>query len=88
MPHSHGKQSSIELLTSGLWVLLQIAVLIGGHVLIASHIWLHYQGKDAMQAITKATGLSGWFQLLVMLAAIVLDFWTAYHTRKQRSSSG
>lgn len=87
MTRSYGKRSNIDMLSSSMWTLLQIVILIGGHVLIASHIWLRIQGHDASARVSELTGLPAWAQILAMLATVGLDIWTTLHSRRQRMES-
>ncbi len=87
MGASHGKRSNVQLLTSGIWTLIQLTILIGGHVLIASHVWMRFQGVDAMERISELTGLPGWAQVAGILATIGLDIWIANHSRKSRNKA-
>jgi len=87
MGSTHGKQSATQLLTSGLWTLAQVSILIGGHTLIAYHAWMIFQGGSAMKEVTESTGLPVWAQVLIILAAIGLDVWIAYHSRQRRAKA-
>jgi len=86
MARAPGRSSPVALLASSLWTLAQLALLIGGHVLIATYIWLYFQGVDASATILTATGMPAWLQFMAMLAALALDLWSAWHSRRQHLS--
>ncbi|MDQ7012166.1 MAG: hypothetical protein Q9M29_10115 [Mariprofundaceae bacterium] len=75
-----GSPSRIDLLTTGVWTVLMITVLIAGHVVLAYLII----GDGGMKKVVDFTGLPAWLLWLTIAGAIGLDGWVIYATRKER----
>jgi len=83
-----GTRSNLELLISSVFVLAQLALLIGGHLvwLYVLLNWLVGYG-DGMAGIVAETGLPEGAVVALMAATLALDAWIVYHHQKQRKKA-
>ena len=83
-----GSRSNIDLIIFGTLTLVQVTILILGHVLIGLLLLEHFAniGKS-LDEITEATGLPDWCLWLTMFATIAMDGWIVYHKRLERQKA-
>jgi len=75
-----GSTSRMDLLTTGLWTVLMVAVMIAGHVILVYLIL----GDGGMKKVVEFIGLPVWLLWITVVGAIGLDGWVIYSTRKER----
>jgi len=79
-----GSRSNIDLVTYGALALVQVLLLISGHVLAGYIIMGHFGIGKGMADILEFTGLPEWSIWLTITATIAMDAWIIYLKREER----
>jgi len=82
-----GTASPLSLLFTLIKVGFGLTILIGGHLIVLYQFWFWLQAKSGIELIAKDTGLPVWSLGLCVLAALTLDIWIAYSSRKQKQAA-
>lgn len=79
-----GMQSNASLLSSGAVAIVLLAILIGGHVILAYLIIASIFGDGGLKTIAAHTDVPAWVLVVLVVGAIIMDVWIAHSMRQAR----
>ena len=82
-----GSRSNIDLLIFGALAMVQVILLIGGHVLVGYVLLENFGIGKGMADASKLTGLPVGALWLLIAATLVMDGWIFYHKRLERKKA-
>jgi len=77
-----GQRSNITLLTSSIFTITLLTIIIAGHLVIAFDLWFYFTKNTGMEDISAFTGLSEPLLWLSVVAALMMDIWVVINMRK------
>jgi len=82
-----GSRSNIDLVIYGALALVQILILISGHVLVGYLLMGHFEIGNGMEDILEFTGLPEWSIWLTIAVTMAMDAWVMYLKREERKKA-
>jgi len=77
-----GQRSNITFLTSSIFTIALLTIIIAGHLLIIFDLWFYFTKNTGMEEISAFTGLPEALLWLSVVAALIMDVWVVTHMRK------
>jgi hypothetical protein len=82
-----GSRSNLTLLISATGTIFLLAVLLGGHIILAYLILANFTDAEGMKAVEAFTGLPPIVIWLWVIAGLGIDAWIAHNIRKERKKA-
>jgi len=77
-----GQRSNITFLTSSIFTLALLAIIIAGHLVIVFDLWFYFTQNTDMKEISAFTGLPEALLWVSVVIALMMDVWVVIHMRK------
>jgi len=77
-----GKRSNITFLTTSIFTIALLIIIIAGHLVIVFDLWFYFTKNTGMEEIRAFTGLPETLLWLSVVAALMMDVWVVIHMRK------
>jgi len=77
-----GKRSNITFLTTSIFTIALLTIIIAGHLVIVFDLWFYFTKNTGMEEISAFTGLPETLLWLSVVAALMMDVWVVIHMRK------
>lgn len=82
-----GSRSNIDLIIYGALALIQVLLLISGHVMVGYLLMGHFEIGKGMADILEFTGLPEWSIWLTIAATMAMDIWIIHLKRQERKKA-
>lgn len=79
-----GSRSNVDLLVFGAFAMVQVLLLIFGHVLVGYVLLGNFGIGKGMADVVEATDLPAGALWLLIAATLIMDAWILYHRRQER----